>query len=66
MKIKELIKPMNDHGTNPRIMVLKHYDGYSELIYEGSPRKAEVDESIATLKVNTYTIKGKGFMEIHV
>lgn len=64
MKIKELIKPMNDHGTNPRIIVLKHYDGYSELIYEGSPRNA--DASIANEKVNSYTIKGKGFMEIHV
>ena len=64
MKIKELIKPMNNHGTNPRIMVLKHYDGYSELIYEGSPRN--VDTSIANEIVNSYTVKGKGFIEIHV
>lgn len=64
MKIKDLTKLMNDHGTNPRIMVMKHHDGYSELIFEGSPRN--VDASIANEKVNSYTIKGKGFMEIHV
>ena len=64
MKIKELIKPMNDHGTNPRIMVMKHRDGYSELIFEGRPHN--VDASIANEKVNSYTIKGTGFMVIHV
>lgn len=64
MKIKELIKPMNDHGTKPRIRVLKHNDDFSELIYEGSTYN--IDKTIAELKVESFTVGGIGFLEVHV
>ncbi len=64
MKIKDIERHMNDHGTKPRIRVLKHYDDYSEVIYEGSPYN--VSEAIARMKVNSFTVRGVGFLEIHV
>lgn len=64
MKIRDIANHMNNYGTKPRIMVMKHFDGYSELIYEGSPRNA--DAAIADMKVISFTVKGVGFLEIHV
>lgn len=38
-------------------------DGYSVLIYEGNPNN--IDNEMAELKVNSFTVLGKGFIEIH-
>lgn len=64
MKVKDIAKHMNDYGTRPRIQVYeKRYD-YSRLIYEGSPYK--VSEEIAAKKINSFTVRGAGFIEINV
>lgn len=63
MKISALTNMMNDHGTKPRVRVLKHTDGVAILVYEGSPQN--MDESIEKLKVNSFTVLGAGFVEIH-
>jgi len=54
---------MNDHGTRPRIKVLKHTQDYALLIYEG--RLDNLDDQTASLKVNSFTVLGPGFIEIH-
>ncbi|MBR0081574.1 MAG: hypothetical protein IJP98_02405 [Clostridia bacterium] len=64
MKIRDIERHMNDHGTNPRIRVLKHNDDFSELIYEGSPYN--IAETIAGLIVESFTVRGVGFLEVHV
>lgn len=66
MKIKDLTKLMNDHGTVPRIKVLKYNEAFRCMmqIYEGAPRR--MDEAIAAMKVNSFTVLGKGFIEIYV
>ena len=63
MKVKALTRLMNDYGTKPRINILDHRDGYSVLIYEGNPNN--IDNEMADLKVNSFTVLGKGFIEIH-
>lgn len=64
MKIKDFEKHMNDRGTRPRIQVYEcHYD-YCQLIYEGSPYK--VSEEIAAKKINSFTVRGAGFVEIYI
>lgn len=63
MKIKALTDLMNDHGTNPRIRVMMHMQGATILFYEGSIKT--MDEETQRLKVNTFTVLGKGFIEIH-
>lgn len=63
MKIKSLARLMNDHGTRPRVKILDHRDGYSVLVYEGNP--SNIDNEMAELKVNSFTVLGKGFIEIH-
>ena len=63
MKIAALTKLMNNYGTNPRIKVIRHASCYSELVYEGSPDN--MIEDIANLKVNSFTVLGVGFLEIH-
>ena len=64
MKIKDIAKHMNDHGTRPRIQVYESRYDYSRLIYEGSPYK--VSEEIAAKKINSFTVRGAGFIEINV
>lgn len=63
MKVKALTNMMNDHGTNPRIKVLKHADDCLLLVFEGKPQN--MDEEIKKLKVNSFTVLGTGFIEIH-
>lgn len=63
MKVKALARLMNDHGTKPRIKVLKHTDDYALLAYEGRP--GDIDKTIAELRVNSFTALGTGFIEIH-
>lgn len=63
MKVIALTKLMNDYGTRPRIKVLKHTSDYALLVYEGKPDS--IDEESAALKVNSFTVLGKGFIEIH-
>ena len=61
MKIKALTRLMNDHGTRPRINVLDQRVGCSVLIYEGNPNN--ISDKIA--EVNSFTVLGKGFIEIY-
>ena len=63
MKIRDLVKHMNNFGTNPRIHVLKHSSDFSELIYEGAPYDARHD--ILEMTVSSFTVRGVGFLEIH-
>ena len=63
MKIKNLTKMINDHGTNPRVRVLKHECDCAIVVYEGKPNN--VDSDIENLTVNSFTVLGKGFIEIH-
>ena len=63
MKIKELIGLMNDHGTRPRIRVMRHRNEYSLLAYEGKPNN--ISKEIAELQVFSFTVLGTGFIEIH-
>lgn len=63
MKVAALTKLMNDYGTKPRIKVLKHTSECSMLIYEGKPDN--VDQETAGLKVNSFTVLGTGYLEIH-
>lgn len=63
MKIKMFAKLMNDYGTNPRVRVMKHTDDASIIIYEGDPRN--MDEEIQGMRVNSFTVLGTGFVEIH-
>ena len=64
MKIKALTNLMNDHGTKPRVKVLKHVNGVAILTYQG--KVENMDEETASLKVNSFTVLGEGFIEIHV
>lgn len=64
MKVKDIAKHMNDYGTRPRIQVYEKRHDYSQLIYEGSPYK--VSEEIAAKKINSFTVRGAGFIEINV
>ena len=63
MKVMDLTKRMNDYGTRPRINVLKHETDRAILIYEGAPGK--ISDEIGQLKVNSFTVRGVGFIEIH-
>ena len=63
MKVKELVNHMNDYGTKPRVEVFTSTDFGLCLIYEGSIKN--IDEKTATLKVNSFTVLGKGFLQIY-
>ena len=63
MKVKALASMMNDYGTKPRIKVMKHTGDASILVFEGRPQN--MDEETEKLKVNSFTVLGTGFMEIH-
>ena len=43
MKLHNLTRLMNDHGTNPRVKVYKSTDMGAMLIYEGHPDSADDD-----------------------
>ena len=63
MKVKDFAKHMADHGTKPRIRVYKYTDNDMMLrVYEGRP--GNMDEEVGKLKVDTFTVLGKGFVEI--
>ena len=71
MRVKDLTKLINNQGTCPRISVLcyRHYldndpsnSAYNYLIYEGSPDN--ISKEVGQLKVNSFTIRGVGFLEI--
>lgn len=64
MKVKELVNRMNDYGTKPRVEVFTSTDLGLCLIYEGSVKN--IDDKTATLKVNSFTVLGKGFLQIYV
>ena len=64
MKVNELLHVMNDHGTKPRVRIIAHYRDYSGLVYEG--RLDYYDHTCADKKVNSFTVLGKGFIEIHI
>lgn len=59
MKVKDLIRLMNDHGTNPRIKLLK----CSDPIYEGNPDYA--DNTMKQLTINSFTVIGRGQIDIY-
>ncbi len=63
MKVKALASLMNDHGTNPRVMVFKSAGDARILVYEGKPQN--IDEESGNLKVNSFTVCGVGFIEIN-
>ena len=63
MKVSEFAKKMNDRGTNPRVKVLKYEGNYNLLVFEGSPDN--MSDEVAKLKVNTFTVLGKGFIEVY-
>lgn len=63
MKLHALTNLMNDHGTKPRVKVYKSTDMGALLIYEGHPDAA--DDEIKQLKANSFTVLGKGLLEIH-
>ena len=63
MKVKVLTNMMNDYGTKPRVKIIKHCNDYSLLVYEGKPEN--IDEETSGLKVNSFTVLGTGFIEIH-
>ena len=54
---------MNDFGTKPRVKVVKHSEDYALLAYEGKPDN--IDDEVAELKVNSFTVLAKGYIEIH-
>ena len=64
MKVSELLHVMNDHGTKPRIRIVKHYNDYSGIVYEG--RLDHYDLIYSECKVSSFTVLGKGFIEIHI
>lgn len=64
MKVRELLHIMNDHGTKPRIRIIKHHSDYSGVVYEG--RLDHYDAGFSDHKVNSFTALGKGFIEIHI
>lgn len=64
MKIKDIARHMNDRGMKPRIEVYECHHDYSRLIYEGSPYK--VSEELEAKKVNSFTVRGAGFIEIYI
>jgi len=63
MKVNALTGLMNDFGTRPRIKVLKHTNDCTLLVFEGKPQN--MGEEIEKLKVNSFTVLGEGFIEIH-
>jgi len=63
MKVADLTKRMNDFGTNPHVCVLEYKIDYNLLVFEGKPDC--MNEEIANLTVNSFTVLGKGFLEIY-
>lgn len=64
MKVKDFAKRMNNHGTKSRIRVLKYTDDdMMLLVYDGRPDN--MDGEVGKLKVNTFTARGEGFVEIY-
>ena len=63
MTVKALTRLMNDHGTRPRVKVMRDTGDAAILIYEGSPMN--MDEETASMKVNSFTVLGVGFLEVH-
>ena len=63
MKIRAFTRLINDHGTKPRVRVMKHTDDAAILIYEGDPRN--MDEEVQDMSINSFTALGTGFVEIH-
>lgn len=67
MKIKAFCSRMNNHGTNPRIIVFKHSILTSEqptvIIYEGNPYG--IPNKIGKLPVNSFTVIDMGVVVIH-
>lgn len=63
MIVYALTRHMNDYGTKPRIRVLKRNDSGYLLIFEGSIYP--VDDEIGKLKVNSFTVIGRGHLEIY-
>ena len=59
MKIKALVKLMNNHGTNPRIDVL-HGD---TILFAG--KRENMDAEIMEMKVNSFTAVGAGHLKIY-
>ena len=64
MKVKELLRLMNDHGTKPYVQV---FDSgrrrMSILIYEGKPE--DVDEETGKMKVNGFVSVGIGHFKVY-
>lgn len=63
MKVKELVNHMNDDGTTPRVKVLVPCDLGLFLTYEGWVKN--IDEKTAALKVKSFTVLGKGSLQIY-
>ena len=63
MKVRAITRMMNDYGTKPRVKIVKHTSDCAILVYEGKPDN--MDAETAGLKVNSFTVLGTGFIEIH-
>ena len=63
MKVVNLTKLMADHGTKPRVKIIKHMGGYGLLVYEGRPDG--IDTETGKLKINSFLVLGKGLIEVH-
>ena len=62
MKVIDLTKHMNDHGTHPKIHVRKYENGDYKLCYHGKPD--DISAQVADMTVNSFTVRGIGFIEI--
>ena len=64
MKVKELVRLMNNDGTDPKIWVLKNSnDGHIHIAYSGPPRK--IDKDAAMLRVTSFTATDRGAIVIY-
>lgn len=63
MKVKELTRLMNDHGTNPVVYIVKYDTGFLRHVYTGRPDK--INDEVANLKVNSFTVEGEGSLIIY-
>ena len=64
MKVKDFARLMNNQGTCPRIKVFSHDEDCALLVYEGKPES--IDEAVSEKKVNSFTVVGRGCVDIHI
>lgn len=64
MKVSELTRLMNDHGTKPKVRILKRVSMGWLVAYEGPPNS--IDKDFMSIKVSSFTATGNGCIEIYV